>query len=150
VSAVMSPIGLMVDAEERVSVAFELAAREGAHYLAVMAGSQGCVGLVGIDELRVWAEAPAAGTRPPIGALVDRPDVRIRPAAPLVEAARLMATYQTDAVLVADGARLVGLLTWRDVVRWVAGLTDPRAERRSSRPALFVVPSAFERLAGAQ
>jgi CBS domain-containing protein len=55
--------------------------------------------------------------------------ITIGPAAPIVEAARLMALWNVGALLVFDEGRLVGLLSERDYVRAVA-VGEPVFERR--------------------
>ncbi|WP_143626540.1 CBS domain-containing protein, partial [Streptomyces viridosporus] len=54
--------------------------------------------------------------------------VAVRPGASLVEVAQLMRSQNIGDVVVADGQRVVGLLTDRDItVRAVAEGTDPLA-----------------------
>ncbi len=139
VSAVMSQALLTVDASESVLMAYELASRAGIHHVPVMAPDGRCVGVVGLDELRVWSIGPLGQSRPPVGDLIDRADARVTRAATLQEAAAMMAAHHTDVVLVVEEDRLVGLLTWRDVVRWVAGLAGTDHGTPRSRPVLFSI-----------
>jgi hypothetical protein len=50
-----------------------------------------------------------------------------------------MSAQHIDAVLVVTGERLVGLLTWRDLVRWVAGYPETDHATPHSRPVLFAL-----------
>jgi len=59
--------------------------------------------------------------------------VAVRPDASLVEAARLMRTQDIGDVVVADGQRIVGMLTDRDItVRAVAEGDDPAVDSAAS------------------
>lgn len=55
--------------------------------------------------------------------------ITIGPAAPIVEAARLMSLWNVGALLVLDGAALVGMVSERDYVRAVA-VSEPVTHRR--------------------
>ncbi len=138
VSTVMSQALLTVDASESVLMAFELASRAGIHHVPVMAPDGRCLGVLGLDKLRVWSIGPLGQSRPPVGELIE-PAVRVTQKATLQEAAKLMSAHHTDVVLVVDGDRLVGLLTWRDVVGWVAGLARADHGAPHSRPVLFSI-----------
>lgn len=55
--------------------------------------------------------------------------ITIGPTAPIVEAARLMSLWNVGALLVLDGAALVGMVSERDYVRAVA-VSEPVTHRR--------------------
>ena len=55
--------------------------------------------------------------------------ITIGPTAPIVEAARLMSLWNLGALLVLDGAALVGMVSERDYVRAVA-VSEPVTHRR--------------------
>jgi len=145
VSTVMSQALLTVDASESVLMAYELASRAGIHHIPVMAPDGRCLGVLGLDELRVWSIGPLGQSRPPVGDLIDRADARVTPTATLQEAANVMSAHHTDVVLVVDGDRLVGLLTWRDIVGWVAGLARADHAAPHSRPVLFSIDPVIAR-----
>ena len=58
--------------------------------------------------------------------------ITIGPTAPIVEAARLMSLWNVGALLVLDGAALVGMVSERDYVRAVA-VSEPVTNRRRCR-----------------
>lgn len=69
--------------------------------------------------------------------------ITIGPTAPIVEAARLMSLWNVGALLVLDGAALVGMVSERDYVRAVA-VSEPVTHRRVEEIMLRdvrVVPS---------
>jgi CBS domain-containing protein len=103
--------------EATAMVALRLMATTGTRHLPVLAGSD-CVGIVTeVDLLHALGEV--GGDLRPVGTLA-RPAATLRPSARRAEAARRMTATGTDAVLVADDARLVGIVTATDLLRSLA------------------------------
>lgn len=144
VGSIMTRSLLTVEADESVLMAYELAERAGVHHLPVMSKDGHCLGVASTDLLRGWSAGPLGPSRPPIGGLIGRRRVEIGPDASLQEAALAMDQNETDAVLVVEDGQLVGLLTWRDVVRWVAGVARPDHASPNTRPVLFSLDPVIE------
>lgn len=146
VQSLMSRSLLTVSADESVLMSFELAERAGVHHLPVMTDDGACLGLVSTDLLRSWSVGPLGNARPPVSDLVDRRAAEVRPTASVHEAALAMDAHDADAVLVVDDGCLVGVLTWRDLVRWVAGTAQPDHAAPNAHSVLFsldpVIPLA--------
>ena len=136
VDDVMTTSLLTVAADESILLAYELASRAGVHHLPVMSDGS-CVGVVDIKTLRSWSMAPLAAARPTVGELADLSRLSIESGRPIGEGARLMDEANADAVLVLDASgTLVGMVTWRDIVRFVAGVHRTPGPTRS-HPVLF-------------
>lgn len=98
-------------------VALELMAGTGVRHLPVLAGAE-CLGVVAeIDLLHVLGE-PGGDLRP-VGRLA-RQVATLRPRDRRSDAARRMTAAGMDAVLVADGERLIGIVTATDLLRSLA------------------------------
>lgn len=122
VTAVMTPRLVGISPDAPVATALGLMASTGVRHLPVLQGRR-CLGLVvEADLVRHLAECGAlvGGVRHPVAELC-RPVEVLPAAARRSEAARAMRRGAGDAVLVADGEALVGIVTATDVVRSVAG-----------------------------
>ncbi|WP_214369162.1 HPP family protein [Pseudonocardia sp. H11422] len=110
-----------------LSTALHLMASTGVRHLPVLDG-QRCLGLVvEADVVRCLAQAPGPFGE---GSPLSVGDI-CRPADPLTvrmrrsDAARRMEAAGSDAVLVADHGRLVGIVTATDLIRSLAGRATP-------------------------
>ena len=109
-------VGIVPDAT--VAVALRLMVQAGVRHLPVMDG-QHCGGLVlETDLAEALIELPAGSARP-VGDLC-RPAPALGPSDRRSDAARLMRASGTDAALVVDGTRLIGIVTATDIVRSLA------------------------------
>ncbi|MHA6783106.1 CBS domain-containing protein [Pseudonocardia saturnea] len=107
--------------EAELSVALRLMAAHGVRHLPVLDGAR-CVGLVlETDVARLLAGGrPEPGVPPLRVADVCRQVHALEPTASRSDAARGMHAGGIDAVLVADGERLLGIVTATDLIRSLA------------------------------
>lgn len=127
VTSVMSREVVVIDADARLASALHIMATTGVRHLPVVERGQ-CLGvLVETDLIRILAE----DTRPSGSMALDkavgaplrqlhRPATQLPPTARVSDAARHMATDVSDAVLVVDGGRVLGIVTATDLVRLLA------------------------------
>lgn len=124
-------------ADANADIALRLLDAVGAHHLLVMAGPRctgvaDCVGLVDEADLLRGAAAPDGPI--PVGLLARRTPT-VAPDDRRATAARVMRLAATDAALVTDGERLLGIVTAADIVHSVAGsMPDRPAGPPSSGP----------------
>jgi CBS domain-containing protein len=114
--------------EARLATALHVMASAGVRHLPVIAGEE-CLGVLLESDLieRIAIERTVASA-----ALltqvreVCRPAVVARPTSVRSHAAKQMVTSRTDAVLVADEGRIVGIVTASDLVRSIASIHPAR------------------------
>ena len=108
---------------DSLASAWELMVRGRFHHLPIMRGEL-CVGLLDDRTLvHVWSPGSLSRTRRCLGELLSPRPPTVGPATPLVELARRMQDYGTDALLVVDiDGRLMGVVTVTDVVAALAGI----------------------------
>ena len=132
-TAVMSREVVALDAEARLPTALHVMATTGVRHLPVVERGR-CLGvLVETDLIRSLAQdsrpfgSAALGTAvtAPVRQL-HRPAPQLPPTARVSDAARHMATDVSDAVLVVEHGRVLGIVTATDLVRLLA--------RRDARP----------------
>lgn len=125
VTTVMTPDPMTVAAEARVVTALHLMATAGVRHLPVIERER-CVGLVvETDLVRCLAEGSTTWGRPTtrrVGEL-RRPPRELPPTARASDAARQMAWDASDAVLVTEQGRILGIVTATDLVRMLARST---------------------------
>lgn len=107
--------------QAELAVALRLMAARGVRHLPVLDGAR-CIGLVlETDVARLLAGGRAEPGVPPLHVVdVCRQVHVLAPTASRSDAARNMHAGGIDAVLVADGERLVGIVTATDVIRSLA------------------------------
>lgn len=80
------------------------------------------VGSYGADARRAFLHAIE------IEQVMSAPPITVDPAAPVTDAAQLMAEHKIGCLPVVEREKLMGLVTETDVLRWVAGLPPERDE----------------------
>jgi CBS domain-containing protein len=121
-------VGISMDAD--VHVALHLLASLGVRHLPAMAASR-CHGVVfEPDVLRALAAGPCLPPPPVLVANLYQPVAVMAPTDRRSRAAELMAQTGLDAVVVADGDELVGIVTATDVVRSLAVTRAPCSEEK--------------------
>ena len=128
VSAVMTRQVVAIDAAARMPTALHLMSTTGVRHLPVLDRGR-CVGmLVETDLIRCLAEPAGllavALTR--TAAELRRPPLELPPTARASEAARRMSGDTSDAVLVTDEGRVLGIVTATDLVRMLARTVQQR------------------------
>jgi CBS domain-containing protein len=124
ISTVMSPEVVTIDAGARLPTALHTMATTGVRHLPVVEQGR-CLGvLVEIDLIRCLTpdtrpSGSAATSATPVRQL-HRPATQLPPTARVSEAARHMSSDVTDAVLVVDDGRVLGIVTATDLVRLLA------------------------------
>jgi CBS domain-containing protein len=139
----MSRSLLTVAADESVLMTYELVRRAGVHHAPVMTGDGHCLGVVSIQSLEANASLSWESPQRTVSQLVGTP-VTVPPTATVAEAAETMQRSDVDAVLVVDMEQLVGLVSWRDLVSYVAGTTRPDHNASHSHPVLFSLQPVIE------
>ncbi|MGB8020143.1 MAG: CBS domain-containing protein [Candidatus Nanopelagicales bacterium] len=122
VTEAMSRPVLTIDVSESLWDAWQLLSVSGLRHLAVVDDGV-CMGV--ISDRMLLTDVPVAEERlrvRGVGELLSRAPVRhVLDTAPLAEVARTMARYSAEAVPVLDAqARLIGIVTGSDLVRWWA------------------------------
>jgi len=143
VTAIMTRSLLTVAADESVLMTYELLRRAGVHHAPVMKGAGHCLGLVSVDALEARIAIPHGPARPPVSELVSK-YVAVPPTATIAETAQTMANADVDALLVIDGEQLVGLVSWRDIVGFVAGIARQDQRASHTHPVLFSLEPVIE------
>jgi CBS domain-containing protein len=128
VTAVMTRLVVAIDAAARMPTALHLMTTAGVRHLPVLDRGR-CVGmLVETDLIRCLAEPAGllavALTR--TAAELRRPPLELPPTARASEAARRMSGDTSDAVLVTDHGRVLGIVTATDLVRMLARTVPQR------------------------
>ena len=122
VTTVMTRDVVTITADARVPTAVQLMATRGVRHLPVIDRGR-CIGmLVETDLIRFLAEAPGplhTGVTSTVKEL-RRPSRQLPPAARISDAARQMSLDASDAVLVIDQGRVLGIVTATDLVRMLA------------------------------
>jgi signal-transduction protein with cAMP-binding, CBS, and nucleotidyltransferase domain len=132
-TAVMTADVVVVDAEARVPTALHVMATTGVRHLPVVDRGR-CLGvLVETDLVRCLAQGfpTAAGAVTASLRQLYRPAPELPARARVSDAARHVSADVSDAVLVADHGRLLGIVTATDLVRLLARLD---AQRTPSAP----------------
>ena len=121
-STVMSRDVVAIDAEARLSTALQVMATTGVRHLPVVERGR-CLGVVVEADLirRLAADSHPLGTAvTTVLRHLCRPAPELPPTARVSEAARNMAGDVSDAVLVTERGRVVGVVTATDLVRLLA------------------------------
>jgi CBS domain-containing protein len=124
ITALMTPRVIAITPDAPLCTALRLMAIEQLRHLPVLDGER-CLGMIGETDL---VHAVAVGGPPLVGALV-RPVPALPGTARRSTAARTMVTAESDAVLVMDEERLVGILTATDLVVSLAAAPGLTADR---------------------
>jgi len=119
---VMSTRLLAVDGEDGLLLAWELISQAGVHHLPVI-GNGRCLGLVAERDLAVEvARDPLGHRRRVVRELTDGTVPFVTADTPVPAVAAQLLQSGRDAIVVHDGDnRLVGLVTFRDLLRVLAG-----------------------------
>jgi CBS domain-containing protein len=129
-------VAIRSDAE--LTVAVDAFWRHGRRHLLVVDADRRCRGLVSAEHV-LAALATAGPGRRTVGAHLPPGPPRVHRHAPVREAAQVMLTELVDALpVVDDDGRVVGVVTWTDILAMVAGrhLTPrPGREGQRIRPA---------------
>ena len=119
VREVMTPDVLGIVPSAPLEVALRMMVEAAVHHLPVVDRGR-CLGVVHESDL-LWRLWTTAGGRPPtVGAVVRTPPLAGPADEPVRVAARRMVVAGTDAALVLQGGRLVGIVTGTDLLRLVA------------------------------
>jgi CBS domain-containing membrane protein len=119
---------MAVDADEGLLLTWELVSQAGVHHIPVIENGS-CLGLLSERDLALAiAENPLGHPRRLVRELIDRSPVFVDSGASVAEVAETLLGTGRDAVLVRSDARLVGLVTARDLLRALAGRVD-RSEK---------------------
>jgi CBS domain-containing protein len=120
-SAVMSREVVAIDAQARVPTALQVMATTGVRHLPVVDRGRFLGVLVEADLIRCLADARpfGAGITATMRQLY-RPAAELPPTARVSDAARHMSADVSDAVLVTDHGRVLGIVTATDLVRLLA------------------------------
>lgn len=133
VSTVMSRrvVALLCDCDLTVAVDTFLAA--GVRHLVVVDPGRAVVGLLSVDQVLAALGRPGWPGR--VGDLVLAEPARVHPDDDLPRAAEVMLDALADAIVVADETgRVVGIVTWADLVTHAAGRHLGNGGRQSARP----------------
>ncbi|GAB1516930.1 CBS domain-containing protein [Actinophytocola sp. KF-1] len=102
-----------------LEVALRMMVETGVHHLPVV-DRRHCLGVVHESDV-LWRLWSTAGSRPPtVGAVVRNPSLAVQFDDSVCVAARRMVEAGTDAALVLQDGRLVGIVTGTDLLRLVA------------------------------
>jgi len=122
VSQLMSRNPVTVRPEESVAAARERMAKGGFHHLPVVDATGRLVGIVSQHDLERARTRPTHDFQALRVADCMTPDpVTVTPDTLVVEAVQKMLAYHIGSLPVLQGEQLVGILTERDVLAWVAG-----------------------------
>ena len=128
-STVMTRDIVTIDAESRLPTALHVMATTGVRHLPVVDRGR-CLGvLVETDLIRCLAAAPvpfATAASVPVRRLY-RPASELPPTARVSDAARYMSADVSDAVLITEQHRVLGIVTATDLVRLLARRDAPHA-----------------------
>jgi CBS domain-containing protein len=128
-STVMTRDVVMIDAEARLPTALQIMASTAVRHLPVVDGDR-CLGvLVETDLIRCLAAAPhpfATAAATSVRRLY-RAAPELPPTARVSDAARYMSADVSDAVLITDQRRVLGIVTATDLVRLLARRDAPYA-----------------------
>ena len=121
VTSVMSGDVVAIDAEARLPTALHVMATTGVRHLPVVDRGR-CLGvLVETDLIRSLTQGSPFGAGPTTTLRqLFRPASQLPPTARASEAARCMSADVSDAVLVTDHGRILGIVTATDLVRLLA------------------------------
>jgi len=144
VQDIMSSRLVAIRSDAELMVAVDTFVRQGRRHLLVVDADRSCRGLVSAEHV-LAALATAGPGRHTIGAHVPPGPPRVHRGAPVREAAQVMLNELVDALpVVDDHGRVVGVVTWTDILAMVAGRhlgprpgparSDPR-DVRPARPA---------------
>ncbi len=117
VSQLMTRDPVTVRPEDSVATARERMAKGGFHHLPVVDAGGRLVGIVSQHDLERARGLPS----PRVADCMTPDPVTVMPDTPVVEAVQKMLAYHIGALPVLEGERLVGILTERDILAWVAG-----------------------------
>ena len=118
VSQLMSRHPVTVRPQDSVAVARARMAQGGFHHLPVVDEPGRLVGIVSERDLERVCGRPEAR----VADCMTPDPVTVSPDTPVVEAVQKMLAYHIGSLPVLEGTRLVGILTERDILAWVAGL----------------------------
>ncbi len=137
ISEWMSPEPITVTPDTPVSEARELMRRERIRHLLVMQGEL-LVGIITDRDVRLVLPSPATSlsvweihylvAKMTVGQVMTRPVITIAPDRPVMEAVRVMLERKIGALPVAEGWRVVGIITETDLLRAFAQLLGKPAE----------------------
>ena len=128
-------VGITSDAT--VLTALQLMVHTGVRHLPVMDG-QRCLGLVvEVDLVRCVAQGGSlmAGWSHAVGE-ITRPAEELPVAVRRSDAARLMLASGSDAVVVVENGRVLGIVTTSDLIRSLAGVPASHVQAAGESPAL--------------
>jgi acetoin utilization protein AcuB len=118
VSEIMSTRIVAIRSECDLKVAVDTFLRTALRHLVVVDEDRRCLGIISSEQ--VLAALSTRGSRR-VGDRVDGPGLRVPRDAPVRRAAELMVDELVDALPVTDDdGRVVGVVTWSDIVRLVA------------------------------
>lgn len=119
VRAVMTPDVLGIVPSAPLEVALRMMVEAGVHHLPVVDRGH-CLGVVHESDV-LWRLWSTAGSRPPtVGAVVRNPSLAVRADESVRVTARRMVDAGSDAALVLQDGRLVGIVTGTDLLRLLA------------------------------
>jgi predicted transcriptional regulator len=133
VSTVMSRRVVAILSECDLTVAVDTFLSSGVRHLVVVDPDRTVVGLLSVDQVLAALGQPAWPGR--VGDLVRAEPARVHPDDDLPRAAEVMLDALVDAILAADETgRVVGIVTWTDLVAHVAGRHLGDGGRQPARP----------------
>lgn len=133
VSTIMSRRLIAVVSDCDLTVAVDTFLASGVRHLVVVDPDRTVRGLLSVDHVLAAFGMPGWPGR--VGDQVSGEPARVRPDDDLQRAAEVMLDALVDAIVVADDSgRVVGLVTWADLVAHIAGRHLGAAERPTARP----------------
>ena len=136
VEAIMTSRLVAIRSDAELMVAVDTFLRHGRRHLLVVDPDRSCRGLVSAEHV-LAALATAGPGRRTVGAHVPLGPPRVHRSAPVREAAQVMLNELVDALpVVDDHGRVVGVVTWTDILAMVAGRhlgTPPTQDTRVAR-----------------
>jgi predicted transcriptional regulator len=133
VAALMSRRVVGIRSDCGLGIAAQTFARTGLRHLVVVEPDRKVLGFVTAEHILLALGTSGAAGR--VGDHVEDAALRVTPHDDLRTAAAAMLDALVDAVLVTElSGRVVGVLTWSDIVAHVAGLVDVTAQVRRPFP----------------
>lgn len=121
VEEIMTSRLIAIRSDAELGVAVDTFLRHGKRHLLVVDPDRTCRGLVSAEHVLAALATAGPGSRH-VGAHVPAVLSRVHRTAPVREAARIMLADLVDALpVVDDDGRVVGVVTWTDILAMVAG-----------------------------